>query len=197
MPYEFRFNKLKPLCKSMRRNEKCIEHFSFVIKEVVFDCILDIGISPFEMVVGVLKSKFVFTLYIREGFVTEMESDDFFRLRGILDLDPGPNPFTSFAFLRHLDSILPPESAKELAPPEKVAQLRKDQMTDDERKEGFIFSGWLPHKDKNNGHVTEKNLNKTLKLLGMKYRDYCRRNDISTKWTNIESERVALSKPWE
>ena len=51
---EFKFKNLKPICSSMRRNNKSLEQFHFIYNHIQFDCILDIDAEPFEMMIGTL-----------------------------------------------------------------------------------------------------------------------------------------------
>ncbi len=197
MAYSFKFNHLAPLCRDIRKNKKSIEQFKIKYNAITFDCIIDIDAEPFEMIVGVLDLNFAFTLYIRQGYVTEMDADDFYRLCSILNLKPAENHFSSFAFLNLIDRNIPNVSNPDLVPVESVLPYRIAQMTEEDKKEGFIFCGWLPHKGKCNGHVTNSNLKKTRKLLGKPVSDYCEKNDISTKWSTNESLRTRLDYPWK
>lgn len=194
---EFRFYNLKNLCISMRKNHKSLEQFEFEYKNtgIVFDCIIDIDANPFEIMIGTKGLNFSCILYVKKGFVTEMRDTDFYKLRDILNLTKGENPFTSFAFLKYLDSKFPLESGPEPVAVEHIIPYRAQKLTPQERAEGFIFAGWLPHEDKNNGHV--RNINKTRQLLGEQAAQYCERNDVSSKWSTKEAERKKLTFPWD
>lgn len=193
----FRFNNLRELCISIRKNKKSLEQFEFEYRNtgIIFDCIIDIDTEPFEIMMGIKGVEFSCILYVKKGFVTEMKDEDFYRLRDILKLEKGETPFTSFVFLKYLDSKFPKESSREIVSVEHIIPHRINKLTSEERKEGFIFAGWLSHKGKNNGHV--RNLNKTRLLLGEQTAKYCEKNDISSKWTTDESRRIRLTFPWE
>lgn len=194
---EFRFYNLKNLCISMRKNHKSLEQFEFEYKNtgIVFDCIIDIDANPFEIMIGTKGLNFSCILYVKKGFVTEMRDTDFYKLRDILNLTKGENPFTSFAFLKYLDSKFPLESCPEPVAVEHIIPYRAQKLAPQERAEGFIFAGWLPHEGKNNGHV--RNINKTRQLLGEQAAQYCERNDVSSKWSTKEAERKKLTFPWD
>lgn len=179
----------------MRRNHKSLEQFNFTYNQIRFDCILDIDAEPFEMMVGALKHNFACILQIKKGFITEMSDKDYYNLRNILNLNFNENHFTSFAFLNFIDNHIPQECNPNIVPVEYVVPFRAHRLSNEEREEGFIFCGWLPHKDKNNGHV--RNLSKTEALLGKNIAIYCEKHDISSKWTNNEAQRVTLTYPWE
>lgn len=191
---QFKFNNLKPLCKSMRSNNKSLEQFDFTFNNVTFDCILDIDVNPFEMMIGVSGSYFACILYIYTGFITEMADADYANLCKLLHLNWNKNHFSSFFFLSFLDKHIPSISSPTPVPIEKVIPFRASKLTESERAEGFIFAGWLTHKGKKNGHA--RNINKTRQLLGDTVAEYCERNDISSKWTTDETRRQSLTFPW-
>lgn len=193
----FKFFNLAPLCKSIRANHKGTEQFTFAYNRLSFDCILDIDASPFEMIVGVLQLNFAFILKIEKGYETEMAYSDYVRLCQILNLRPSGDSFSSFAFLKFIDEHLPKQSRPELVPIEKILPHRINQMSANDKAEGFIFCGWLPHKDKNNGNATPENLAKTRRLMGAAVSEYCQKNNISSRWTTDETQRRKLNFPWD
>lgn len=179
----------------MRRNDKSLEQFYFTFHKVTFDCILDIGAHPYEMMIGATGSNFACILYINSDYVTEMSNRDYINLCRLLNLNWNKNHFSSFCFLCFVDSSIPARSSPVPVPVENVIPFRASRLTDKEREEGFIFAGWLTHKGKNNGHA--RNINKTRQLLGSTVAAYCERNDISSKWTTNENMRQKLIFPWE
>lgn len=192
---QFKFYNLMPLCKSMRANNKSLEEFDFIFKDITFNCILDIDANPFEMMIGANGNNFACILYIRTGFITEMADADYTNLCRLLRLNWNKNHFSSFCFLNFLDKQIPSVSSPNPVPIEKVIPFRASKLTEGERAEGFVFAGWLTHKGKSNGHV--RNINKTRQLLGDAVAEYCERNDISSKWTTDEARRQRLTFPWD
>lgn len=186
------FHNLKPFYSSMKENHKTLEYFSFKY-HCEFECLLDIGVSPFQLLVGISGISFAFILEIKPGFKTEMKSSDYFKLCDILDLNYKDNSFSSLTFLNIINSNIPSSSNAEFVSPEKIYSLRANTFSKEEKEEGFIFCGWLPHAEKNNGHV--RNIPKTRKLLGSFVADFCEKNDISSKWTTDESKRIEITFP--
>jgi len=197
MPYTFKFYHLASLCKDIRKNNKSLEHFQVSYNQIVFDCVLDIDANPFEMMIGVLRLNFAFTLYIQKGYQTTMSYKDYIKLVNVLNLNASDNRFTSFHFLKSIDDQLPEKSSQLLVPIDVILNHRRNQMTNHDKQEGFVFSGWLTHEGKNNGHVREENLNKTKLLLGTSIEKYCRKHDISSKWTTDIKNSSPLIFPWE
>ena len=190
----YKFKNLANLCSDLKRNNKSIEQFYISFNNVQFDCILDIGARPFELMIGVLKQNFACTIQIHEGYKSYMSDSDYYKLCEILNLSYKNGGFTSSMFLENIDKHIPQKCSVNLVNPSHLAVFRASQLTKEERDEGFIFCGWLTHSGKNNGHA--RNFNKTEKLLGKSIADYCRKNDISSKWTNVQSKAVPLSYPW-
>lgn len=191
----FQFHNLEPLVKSMKRNNKSLEQFQFTYNKFIFDCILDIGASPFEIMLGISGKNFACILFVQDEFITEMADEDYYNLRDILNLNWNEHHFSSFLFLRILDSHFPSNCSPSPVPIEHIIPFRASQLSESEREEGYIFAGWLPHKGKNNGHA--RNINKTRLLLGNSVAEYCERNDISSKWTTRKEQQQKLTFPWD
>lgn len=190
---KYKFKNLAPLCKSIRLQKKSIEQFEITYNNVTFDCVLDIGINPFELMIGVKRHNFACVLHIHPGYIVEMDDLNYHILCQILNLNYKDNHFTSFAFFTYLDDHVPAKASASLVDPIHLIPFRESSMSLEERKEGYIFAGWLSHEGKNNGHV--RNDSKTEKLLGKTVADYCRKHDISSKWTTNPEKRVILTFP--
>lgn len=192
---QFKLYNLKPLYRSMQSKNKSLEQFDITFNGVAFDCIIDIGTTPFELMIGANGFSFACILYIHRGYITEMSNSDYVNLCKVLQLNWNKNHFSSSVFLNYLDKHIPAVCTPIPVPTEKITPFRASRLTDKERTEGYIFAGWLTHKGKNNGHV--RNINKTRLLLGSTVAAYCERNDISSKWTTNENMRQKLIFPWE
>ena len=190
---KYKFKNLASLCRSIRLQNKSIEQFEIVYNNVTFDCILDVGANPFELMLGVKTYNFACILHIHPGYIVEMDDLNYHTLCQILKLNYKNNRFTSLAFFKYLDDHVPAEASAFLVDPKHLIPFRESSMSSEERKEGFIFAGWLQHEGKNNGHV--RNISKTEKLLGKTVADYCRRHDISSKWTTNPEKQVTLTFP--
>lgn len=192
---KFKFKNLIVLYNEMKKNSKSLEQFQFTYNGVEFDCILDIDSKPFELMIGTVNHNFACILYIEKGFITHMSDDDYFNLCYILNLNYNEHHFSSFAFLKFVDDHIPPKCSKKIVPVRKLVPFRASQLNRNDREEGFIFCGWLTHKGNNNGHV--RNLEKTEKFFGKQVAAYCKKNDISSKWTTDPSKRIDEYYPWQ
>lgn len=179
---EFHFHKIYNLYYSMQNNKVSIEQFSFTYNNVCIDCILDISTKPFELMIGILNHSWACIIQLKKGFSTiPMDNKHYYELLRILRLEPSNYPFTSFRFFKIIDDNIPQFCSGKQVKPSSLAFYRRNRLTEDERKEGYIFCGWLTHEGKNNGHA--RNFNKTEQLLGKDIADFCREHDISSKWT--------------
>lgn len=188
---EYKFKHMWPLCSSMAQNKKDMEQFQVTINDVVFDCILNIGPKPFELMVGAINYNFSCILYVKNHFITELSNADYYKICDILDLHYSTNHFTSSKFLEHIDKSLPRKASDKVVKPQDVARYKACTLSSSDREEGFIFCGWLRHEGQNNGHA--RNIEKTRALLGNRVADFCQEHDISSKWTTDKSkEQVAM-----
>ena len=195
--YLFRFTRLASLCSDMGYHKKSMEQFYVIYNHVQFDCILDISVQPFELMIGTLLHNFACILYIQPGYLTSMENKDYYKLRDILGLKYKYGKFNSFYFLDFLNKHFPQKCSPGIVPPSHLVPFRSSLLSSKEKQEGFIFVGWIPHKDKRNGNVTKENLAKTKLFFGKNVADYCKYNNISSKWTNNNSKLYRLNYPWE
>lgn len=190
---QFRFQNLAPLCRSIRHNRKSIEQFEIIYNHVKFDCILDLDSTPFELMIGALNCNFACILHLLPGYIVELDELDYRELCAILNLNYSANHFTSFSFLKYIDDHLPHQASSQFVDPKHVARFRKNKLSTLEREEGFIFCGWLRHDGMNNGHA--RNTHKTEVLLGKSVADFCRKHDISSKWTTDITKMAPLTFP--
>lgn len=190
---EYKFRNMGPLCSSMARSKKDMEQFQVTINGVIFDCIINIGSQPFELMVGTINYKFSCILHIKRGYVTELSDTDYFRICDILDLHYSINHFTSSKFLEHIDNGLPQRATNRTVKPQDVARYKADILSISERKEGYIFCDWLRHEGQNNGHA--RNIEKTRLLLGNRIANFCKEHDISSKWTTDETKEQSVKMP--
>lgn len=189
----YAFKNMYKLVASMRNHGKTIEQFYFKFNNVEFDCILDIGLAPFELMLGVKVYNFACVLKVERGYRVELPTNKYVELCRILHLSYKDDLFSSPFFLHQVDMHIPNECSNDLVNPSHLVPFRENKLSSSDRKEGYIFCGWLPHKGMNNGHA--RNFEKTELLLGKDIADFCRANDISSKWTANESEALAITRP--
>lgn len=192
---DYKFQHLGSICSDMRRKKKGIEQFYVTYNGIQFDCILSIDTIPFELMIGALRHNFACILSIRNGYLTTMSAEDYYKLCEILNLSYSKEHFTSYKFLQFIDDRVPTTCKEKLVNPKHLIPFRAKSITSAEKAEGFIFCGWQRHKGNNNGHV--RNLSKTERFLGKTVADYCEKNDISSKWTDDITKAVPLTFPWD
>lgn len=187
---KFKFNHLYPLISSMKEIKKNIEQFYVTYNNVMFDCILDRSCVPYELMIGSVNTNPTFTC---TRYEVDTSNIDFSLLCRVLKLNFKDNHFNSFQFLKIIDNNIPSEATPYFVRPVHLIPFRTNDLTQQERKEGFIFYGWLQHEGLNNGHA--QNFNKTEKLLGKDIADFCRKHDISSKWTTNPELEVEFTRP--
>lgn len=183
------------LTSSMGKAHKSIEQFYITYNKVTFDCILDIGTTPFELMIGVKSYNFAYVLKVKPGFIVETPDSFYMKLIKILNLNYKENGFSTSRFLTYVDTHLPQKCSDVIVAPSHLVPFRKDKLSKRNQEEGYIFCGWQPHENRNNGHLSEENASKTEALLGKEIADFCRKHDISSKWTTDVSKAVKLAKP--
>lgn len=188
--HEFVFkSNLRSLYLDMKKVQKERESFSFEINHVVFDVIFLIDRSPFELLVGVRGHNLAFTLFVRKGFATSVSSQVYAEICRILQLNYADDHFSSFRFLQELDRQSPHRCTANSVEPHQIARFKKNVP----ESEKIYFCGWNDHQK--DGRKAQ-NFEKTEKWLGKEVADYCRKNNISSMWTDDPNGRVKYQKPF-
>lgn len=185
---QFKFNRLIPLYKDMRKNNVSIEQFYITYANVKFDIIIDIDSTPFQMMIGVIDKNFAFVLDIKNGFITEIPDNIYYELCKVLCLNYSKDHFSSFAFLSLINRRIPSYSSKEIVNPDHLLPFRKYTSNNIEDTLKTRFIGWNDHiKDKRIAH----NFAKTELYFGKTVANYCRTHNISSLWSlpNDNSKR--------
>jgi len=186
-------NGLRPLHKSMLMQRISRQKFCYRHLAVEFDVYYFIDESPNELLFGAKGHNFAFTVIIQKGFKVApyMKSEDYARLREILGIKGGSgNPFSISAFLMEFDKKIPTSASTPAIPEPHEISITRDV---DEAHKRFFF-GWRDNK-KRGEQVSEKNLKKTKELLGVPTYESCLKHNISSKWTDIETDKKPVSPP--
>lgn len=182
----------KPLTSDMKNNGIDKEHYTFVFNGFTFDVIISIVSIGYEILVAIHTQNWGCVLNMDYNFNVEMPNNDYYTLRDILNLNWSINHFNSSGFLKLLSEQAPRRSNKCGV---KYTELRKYtnyRHIDEEDK--IYFCGWNDHrKDKRKAH----NFDKTEFYFGKTVADYCRKNNISSLWSNISRDEKIVSKPWD
>ena len=92
---EFKLYRLKALASDMKKHGQDIDEFDFSFNQIKFRAIIDIGIIPFELLLGAIEKNWGTVIKIKKGFIVAISDYDFFTLCKILCLKAGKGSFTS------------------------------------------------------------------------------------------------------
>jgi hypothetical protein len=185
---------LASLYRSMRSQHFDRYKFRYRHGRVIFEVLFFIDTQPFELLFGSLGANFALKVNVRPGFVIDayLDEDDYNKLCEVLGLTPDPNNrFSTTAFFADFNERIPGRATPAGVPrPHDVAVYRRN--VEDAHK--IYFCGW--HDNTVRGeNVTEKNLDKTLKLLGLKAHDFCKRRNTSSCWTDNRERAIDMNIP--
>lgn len=188
----FPLYEIKPLYKDMSSHNAKQDKFKFKLKQVKFDVIFLIDRKPFELLFGVIDYNFSFSLKLYPGFLLETLSDDiFFKLCDILNLKPGKEIFTSFKFLQYFSQNIPTTYSGIKVQPEELAKYK---VNDIDEATKIYFKGWRTHTT-DGKNAKKENLEKTKNLLGSEAYEFCKKNNISSCWSDKKSNKVEYFPP--
>lgn len=183
---------IKPLLQDMRVHGIKQDKFSFQYNDVIFDVLVLIERTPFELLFGVVDHNYSFSLKLQNGYVLDdLPNDVFFKLCDILHLKPGRDSLTSSKFLRYFASKIPTKSTGRKIQPHEIAIYKRSQISD---STSIYFKGWRHHET--DGCVV-RNLEKTKKLLGDEAYRFCKEHNISSCWGKNPSDRINYYPPNE
>lgn len=189
------FPNLSTLIPDMMNNHLDKEHFAFNYSNQTIDCILSFSNGHYELLVGIhaLNYGFVVTIYQNGvgAYVAEITDNVYRDFCRVLNLSYRGDGFTSNTLLKLLSSHIPPASSGVKITYKTMRQYTKCRPVEESEK--IYFKGWNNHVvDKNKAH----NFDKTEFYFGKKVADYCRRNNISSLWTNIYRDETRYRNPW-
>lgn len=183
------------LYKDMQRQRKKHEQFAFEYNKVSFDVIFRINCTPYELLIGAIGYSFAMVLQMQRGFVIDNIPDKEYReLCKILKLNYNKNHFSSAVFLNIISERAPKSCSKTAVQPHQIAKYKAKDLSDDDDKEKIYFIGWLSH-DSDNRQA--QNIEKTRLYLGEDVAEYCRKHNISSRWSKYEHDRKNYYEPWE
>ena len=177
---KYYFKNLMPLYRDMLSVRKSLEHFELAYNKVQFDIILDIGSVPFQMMIGAKHQNLAFVLELETGFATTVSNDIYYQLIQLLDLNYKDNGFTSYSFLKYIDSHVPASCDKRIMNPDLLLRFRPYHHSDPDEACKTRFYGWNDHTKDNK---QARNFSKTERYLGKAVADFCRAHNISSLWT--------------
>ena len=181
----------KPLTDDMKNNGIDKEHYCFDYNGFRFDVILSIISNGYEILVAIHAHNWGCVLNMDNNFIVEMPDSDYYSLRAILHLNWKTNHFNSSLFLQLLSKKAPTRSSRTGVNYHELRQYLPYRHVEESNK--IYFCGWNDHtKDKR----TARNFDKTEFYLGKKVADYCRKNNISSLWSDIPRDERNVTNPW-
>ncbi len=193
MSFEVNLYGLSNLIKDMRRHDQDIDEFYFSYNSIHFHAILDIGTVPFQLLLGTVSHNWACVLEIGVGYLTSMGTSDFMKLCDILHLKPGKGKFTSFVFLKYIDTHAPTSCSQKPVQPSHIMPFRKKYIKSSDEPNKTIFYGWNDHKFDGK---SARNFDKTRLFLGDKVADFCIKHNISSLWTTPDkASEKAITYP--
>lgn len=180
-----------PLLSDMGKNNAKMDKFKFTYNKVEFEVIIFIDRNPFELLFGILDENFSFILELKKGYqLSSLSDQDFYKLCDILDLKPGRETFTSFKFLKYFAGCLPIQYSQNNIQPHEIAWYKAKYVPEPEK---IYFCGWRTYKP--DSPQSAKNFEKTREFLGEKVYQFCKKNNISSRWTDESKKRINYYPP--
>ncbi len=185
-------NDFIPLINDMKINNIDKEHYSFDYNGFRFDVILSITYHGYEILIAVHTHNWGCVLSMNKYYNIEIPNEIYFSLCKLLNLNWSEDHFSSAAFLRLLSKNSPKKSKCTGVTYQFLRNYLPYRQVDDAAK--IYFCGWNDHKkDKRKA----KNFDKTEFFFGKSVADYCRKNNISSLWSDIPRDEHIVNKPWE
>lgn len=183
---------LIPLIEDMKSNKIDKEHYCFHYKGFVFDVILSITYRGYEILIAVHTHNWGCVLNMNEYYNINIPDEVYFSLCKLLNLNWNINHFSSAVFLQLLSKNSPKKSQCLGVDYQVLRRFLPYRHVDEEDK--IYFCGWNDHvKDKRKAH----NFDKTEFFFGRSIADYCRKNNISSLWSDIPRNELNTTLPWE
>lgn len=174
---------LRGLYKAMKTATLTRYKWRFTRGPATFEAIFLIEDSPFELLLGAIGTRFGITLRVYPGFQvdTQLPTEDYFALREALRLTPTPGrPFRPVDFFADLDAAIPQtlNLATGRVQPHDLLAYRHHVEEAAKR----YFCGWKDNTTTGE-RVSPGNLEKTRAAFGQRVYEFCRRHNISSRWT--------------
>lgn len=182
----FEFTGLRTLHQDLKFKKEVRTTFPFVYNGKNFSCIFITDIIPFRLYLTTLgKKPMVFEFEIEVGYKVKGYIDDYKKLIDYLEIKFDPNhKFVPFDFFEVLNARIPTKFSgrpdyKDIL---RVAAVRRNI----EEADKVFFCGW--YANPNGRNVRTENLEKTRSAFGDEKANLCLKNNISSRWTDIEAE---------
>lgn len=185
-------SKFEPLIIDMKSKNIEKEHYHFNFNNFRFDVILSIANIGYEILVAIHDSNWGCVLKMNSSFFVEVPDDAYFKLCKVLQLNWNKDHFSSAVFLQLLSDNSPRKSNCQGVDYKELIAYLPYRHVDEESK--IYFCGWNDHQRDNKN---ARNFDKTEFYFGKSVADYCRKNNISSMWSDIPREEKIVTKPWD
>ena len=192
----YTLSNLRGLYKAMKDAGITRYKWRFTRGPATFEAIFIFEEEPFELLLGALGTNFGTTLRILPGFRvdTQLNPEDYRALCAALQLTFTPDrPFRPADFFSDLNNSIPQTvnlSTGRVQPQDVLAYRRN--VPDSAKR---FFCGWEDN-TKDGGNVSEHNLAKTREAFGERVYEFCRKYNISSKWTDDPDRAQDFCNPW-
>ena len=150
--------------------------------------------NPFALGIGKRGANPIyFEIPVYRGYrINVMLDENYNLLRKALNLDSSHGgKFSTAAFFKSLNSHIPAsysDTSNELRPEHRAVYER-----DVDEAEKVFFMGWQHNGDLGIRKPTQRNLDKTLRLLGPAALERSKRENLSSRWTDMEKWAIRVS----
>lgn len=178
---------LKRLYEEMKKDEIKRYKFRFEYNHVELEVIFFADSKPFELLFGVIGTRFSFIANVNRGFDIDivLPSEKYYGLLDALNIPRGGgNPFRMIDFFRYFNGHMPRYNKSQ---PKVCSSDVGRYRSDFEESDKIYLCGWI---DQTVAGNQVRNLEKTRILLGEDAYRICRDKNISTRWTSDPSREI-------
>ena len=157
-----------------------VEPIPFVYNKKGFSCIFDIGVEPYRLIMttlGLHPQAFRFDVASGYLLVPQLSQEEMKELIRYLQLKPDPNHNFTIEDMMLLFN----RRAKDHVVKVETASGSSNNKKSDDGPKPYFFK-WQHNKE---NHVTEENLEKTERYMGMEMKKYCVKNNVSSCWRSV------------
>lgn len=169
--------------------------FQFHFRNIEFSIIYVNDCRPQELLFGARHHNIFFKIAVYDDYkIYPIILDSaLFAIRDAIRVNVvSTERLLSKPILEAFSAIIPEEALPTRVPsPEEILSTSRD--VEDESKVYFVT--WILHRNPAERDVTDENLAKTRRACGEEFYRYCKEYRISSKWTDVESDRKILTHP--
>jgi hypothetical protein len=178
---------IKTLYKEMKESGEYRQQFDFCYNKTDARVLFLIDINPYLLCFSAIGRQKYFQVELQRGFLinTYLDPDTLNRLRDVFNIGRTKSgEFSTKEFFRFFNTHIPQhiKHTKKVRPEDVAPHIRGNI----EESNKIYF--WRFRVNGVNEHVSEMNLDKTKALLGKEAYQMCRKNNISTQWTDQHDE---------